>query len=165
MHDQFMRLDNEIVFKYSSILYHRFLYYQAHKFPITLQKLDTRGNPRYVVFWTSLIHLNDSQYSYTDFIDLFVYPVATMLLGSPPPRISVDIKRILQLSKQYRVGDWYLYQNTEIRIYGCELAPDTVPRYLLQGLVSIQNYSIPLRHGSYLRNNRRKSILISFYIK
>jgi len=29
MYDQFMRMDNERVFKYSSILYHLFLYYQA----------------------------------------------------------------------------------------------------------------------------------------
>ena len=123
MQDQFMRLDNERVLKYS-VLYHFFLYYQAGRFPITLQKLDTRGNPRSAIFWTSLVHLYDSQYSYTDFIDIFLYPVTTMLLGSPPPRISADIRRVLQLSKQYRVEDWYLYQNhTEIRIYGCELAP------------------------------------------
>ena len=50
VHDQFMRMDNERVFKYSSVLYHLFLYYQDDKLPITLQKLDTRGNPRSVVF-------------------------------------------------------------------------------------------------------------------
>lgn len=105
MHDQFMRMDNERVFKYSSILYHLFLYYKADKFTFTLQKLDTRGNPRLVVLWTSLIHIYDSSYSYTDFIDLFVHLVATMLLGSPPPKISANIRRVLQLSKQYRVGD------------------------------------------------------------
>ena len=133
-----MRLDNERVFKYSSILYHLFLYYQADKFPITLQNLDTRGNPISVVFWTSLIHLNDSQYYYIDFIDLFVHPVATMMLGSPPPRISAYMRRVLQLSKQYRVGDWYLYQNhTEIRIYGCDLAPYKLPRYLPMRLFAL----------------------------
>lgn len=36
LHDQFMRMDNERVFKHYSILYHLFLYYQANKFPITL---------------------------------------------------------------------------------------------------------------------------------
>lgn len=36
MHDQFMRVDNERVFKYSSVLYHLFLYCQADKFPFTL---------------------------------------------------------------------------------------------------------------------------------
>ena len=60
MLDQFMRLDNERVFKNSSVLYHLFLYYQADRFPITLQKLDTRCNPRLVIFWTSLIHSFDS---------------------------------------------------------------------------------------------------------
>ena len=122
MHDQFMRLENERVFKYSSVLYHLFLYYQADRFPTALQKLDTKGNPRSVIFWTYLIHQFNSPYSCTNFIDLFVYPVTTMLLGNPPPKISVDIKRVLQLSNQYKVGDWYLYQNhIEIRIYGCEL--------------------------------------------
>lgn len=50
MHDQFMRLENERVFKYSSVLYHLFLYYQDDRFPISLQKLDTKGNPRSMIF-------------------------------------------------------------------------------------------------------------------
>lgn len=33
MHDQFMILENERVFKYSSVLYHLFLYYQTDRFP------------------------------------------------------------------------------------------------------------------------------------
>jgi len=70
MHDQFMRMENERVFKYSSILYHLFLYYQVDKFPFTLQKLDTKGNPRSVVFWTPLIHQFDSPYTYIDLINL-----------------------------------------------------------------------------------------------
>ena len=36
MHEQFLRMSNERVFKYSSILYHMFLYYQPDKFPFTL---------------------------------------------------------------------------------------------------------------------------------
>lgn len=72
MHHQFMRFEIERVFKYSSVLYHLFLYYQANRFPISLQKLDTRWNPISVIFWTSLIHQFDSQYSYTDFVDPFV---------------------------------------------------------------------------------------------
>jgi len=88
-----------------------------------------------------LIHKYESPYSYTDFIDLFVHPVVTMVLGSPHPRISSHIRRILQLSKQYKVGDWYLYQNNiEIRIYGCELGPYKLPRYLPMRLFSLENY-------------------------
>jgi hypothetical protein len=47
-----------------------------------------------------------------------------MLSGRPEPRINEEIQRILHLSDLAKTGDWYLYQNhTEIRVYGCELAP------------------------------------------
>lgn len=49
MHEQFLRISNERVYKYSSVLYHLFLYYQADKFPFTLQKLDTKDHPRLVI--------------------------------------------------------------------------------------------------------------------
>lgn len=141
MHDPFMRFENEKSLRYSSVLYHLFLYYQADRFPIGLKKLDTRGNPRSVIFLTSLIHQSNSQYSYKDFIDFFVYPMTTILLGSSPPRISAYIRRVLQLLKQYKVGDWYLYQNhTEITIYGCRLAPYKLPKYLPMRLFSLQYY-------------------------
>lgn len=141
MHEQILRMSNERVFKYFLVLYHLFLYYQADKFPFTLQKLDTKGHPRSVIFWTSLIHKYDSPYPYTNFIDFFIHPVVTMLLGSPPPRNNLDIRRILQLSKQLKVGDWYLYQNhTEIRIYWCELAPYKLPRYLPMRLFALEYY-------------------------
>lgn len=39
MPDHFLRMSNERVFKYSSILRHLFLYYKADKFPFTLQSL------------------------------------------------------------------------------------------------------------------------------
>jgi len=95
MHEQFLRMSNERVFKFSLVLYQLFLYYHADKFPFNLQNLDTKGHPRSVIFWTPLIHKHDSPYPYTDFIDLFVYLVVAMLLESPPPRISSDIRRIL----------------------------------------------------------------------
>jgi len=66
--DQFMRLENERVFKYSSVLYNIFLYYQSDKFPFSVQKLDTGGNPKSVVFWTSIFHYSVSS-PYTDFSD------------------------------------------------------------------------------------------------
>jgi len=80
MHEQFLRMSNERAFKYSSVLYHLFLYYQADKFPFTLQKLDTKGHPRIIIFWTPLIHKYESTYPYIDFIDLFVHPVMEVLL-------------------------------------------------------------------------------------
>lgn len=69
-----------------------FLYYQPDKFPFTLQKLETKGQPRSITFWIPFVHQSKSPYSYFDFIDLFVHPVMEMLIGSPPPRINLEIK-------------------------------------------------------------------------
>ena len=100
-------MSNERVFKYSFVSYHLFLYYQSDRFPFTLQKLDTKGQPRSISFWTPLFHKFGSPYTYLDFIDSFVHPVMTIMIGNPPPRISLETKRVLQISKKTKVGDWY----------------------------------------------------------
>lgn len=110
MHENFLRMNNQRIFKYS-VLYHMFLYYQSKKFQFILQNLNTKGHPRSVIFWIPLIQQYQSPYSYSDFIDLFVHPVMEMLTRIPPPRINPEIKRVLQLCKQTKVGGWYLYQS------------------------------------------------------
>jgi hypothetical protein len=65
-----------------------------------------------------------TEFNFKQFIDQFYHPVVSMLSGRQEPRINEEIQRILHLSDLAKTGDWYLYQNhTEIRIYGCELAP------------------------------------------
>lgn len=128
MHEQFTRLPTERVFKYSFVLFHMFLYYQSDKFPISIQKLDTKGKERSIVYWTPLIQKYSTAFTYKDFIDSFVHPVMNMLTSSPQPKISQEIKRVLQLAKNSKVGDYYPYQNhIEIRVYGCHLAPYKLP--------------------------------------
>lgn len=97
MHDQFMRLENKRVLKYFIIMYHLFLYYQIDKFPFSVHNTDTKGDPRSVIFWIPIFHSYSpsSPYSYRDFIDQFVHPINTMLIGNSPARINDDIKRIL----------------------------------------------------------------------
>ena len=60
---------------------------------------------------------------------------------APPPRISYKMQKILQLSKSYKLGNWYLYQDhTVIRIYGCELCPYRLPRYVPMRLFALEYY-------------------------
>jgi len=99
IHTQFMNLEREGVFKYTSFIYHLLLYYHLDSFPFLIRKLDSKGNRRFVIFWSSIFHNYDSPYTYSEFIDLFVHPASTLLIGAPPPRISGDMKKILQLSK------------------------------------------------------------------
>ena len=142
IHEQLMNLERERVFRYTSYIYHLFLFYQPDGFPIPLKKLDAQGKPRSVVFWSSIFHhVSYSPYTYCEFIDLFIHPAMTLLFGVPPPRLTDEMQRILHLSKTYNIGDWYFYQHhTVIRIYGCELAPYRLPRYVPMRLFSLEYF-------------------------
>jgi len=118
------------------------MYYQSESFQCPIKKLDSKGERRSVVLWSSVFHqVQHSPYSYCEFIDQFVYPVSCLLMKAPPPRISYEMQKILQLSKSYKLGDWYLYQDhTVIRIYGCELCPYRLPRYVPMRLFALEYY-------------------------
>ena len=142
IHNQFLNLDREGVFKYTSYIYHLFLYYQTDSFHFPIRKLDSKGERRYVIFWTSVFQeVHNSPYTYCEFIDLFIHPVTSLLMRTPPPRLSGDMQKILQLSKSYKIGDWYFYQNhTEIRICRCELCPYKLPKYVPMRLFALEYF-------------------------
>jgi hypothetical protein len=131
IHDQLFKFPTEGMFWYSSVLAYMFMFYQADKFLFPMQKLDQDGKPQPVTSWTSLLRRNSTEFSFKQFIEQFYHPVVSMLSGRQEQRINEEIQRILHLSDLAKMGDWYLYQNhTEIRIYGCELAPYKLPKYL-----------------------------------
>ncbi len=139
MHEHLTRLPTKRVFKYSSVLFHMFLYYQIDKFPLKIEKLDTKGKEILVIFWTSLVHKFSTSYKY--FRDSFAYPVMNMLTTKTRLRINPKIKRVLHLAKNSKVGDQYLYQNhTEIGIYGCDLSPYKLPKCLLMRIFSLEYF-------------------------
>lgn len=139
IHHQLIKLPNEIVFQYSFVFFHMFLYFQSDKFPVNIQMLDTKGHPGSVIFWTPLIQKHSIVFSYKELIDSFVHLVVNMLSSSSQPKISDEIKRVLQLSKNCRIGYWYLYQDhTQIRIYGCHLTPYKLPKYLPMRIFALE---------------------------
>ena len=82
---------------------------------------------------------NSTDFSFKESIDQFYHPVVSMLGGRPEPRINDEVQRILHLSDQTKTGDWYLYQDyTEIRVYGCELAPYKLPKYFSVRIFSLE---------------------------
>lgn len=142
IHEKFMNLGRERVFKYTSYIYHLILYYQPDRIPIFLKKLDAKEKRRSVIFWTPVFHhIFHSPYNYFEFIDLFIHPALSLLLSSPPPRLTDEMQNILQLSKSYSIGDWYFYKDhTVIRIYGCELAPYKLPKYVPMRLFALEYF-------------------------
>jgi hypothetical protein len=139
IHEQFVNFTTEGMFRYSSILAYLFVFFQADKFSFSMQKMDGDGRPQAVTAWTSLLRHNSTEFSFKQFIDQFYHPVVSMLSGRPEPRINDEVQRILHLSDHTKTGDWYLYQNhTEIRVYGCELAPYKLPKYLPVRIFSLE---------------------------
>jgi len=162
IHGQFMNLEREGVFKYTSFIYHLLLYYHPDIFIFPIRKLDAKGERRSVIFWTSIFHrIADTPYTYYEFIDLFIHPTSTLLIGAPPPRLSGDIRKILQLSKNYRIGDRYFYQNhIEIKIYGCELCPYKLPNYVPIRLFSLEYFRQLINSDlTHLYNAKKKAQL------
>jgi len=142
IHEQFMNLERERVFKYTAYIYHLLIFNQPDSFPLSLKKLDAQGNRRSVLFWSSVFHhVFSSPYSYCEFIDLFTYPAMSLLLSSPTPRLTDEMQKILQLSKIYSIRDWYFYQDhTVIIIYGCELAPYRLPKFVPMRLFALEYF-------------------------
>ena len=79
------------------------------------------------------------EFSSSDFFSQFLYVANCLLNSDAVPRIAAEIKIILHLSEELKVGDWYLYHNfTEIRIYGCELQPYKFPIFLPMRIFSLE---------------------------
>ena len=86
-----------------------------------------------------MLFRSSSEYSYKGFNDLFIKPAMSLLNKAEPPRINEDIKIILQLSKNCKVGDCYLYENhTEIKVYGALLAPYKIPKFLTTRIFALE---------------------------
>jgi len=126
IHEQLMDLARERVFRYTSYIYHLILYYQHEKFHFPMRRVDAQGNPRSVAYWSSAFHCSPySPYTYCEFIDLFIHPAMSLLLSLPPPRLTDEMQRILQLSKVYSIGDWYFTKTTQLSGYTGVSCPHT----------------------------------------
>jgi hypothetical protein len=131
IHEQFVNFDTEGMFRYSSMLAYLFIFFQVDKFGFSMQKMDGDGRPQVVTTWTSLLKHNSTKFIFKEFIDQFYHPMVSILGGRPEPQINDEVQRILHLSDNTKTRDWYLYKDhTEIRVYGCELAPYKLPKYL-----------------------------------
>ena len=62
-----------------------------------------------------------------------------MIFETTLPRISHEIKYLLQLSPDTRTGDWYIFENhTMIRVYGFEEELYLLPTFLTPIIYSLE---------------------------
>jgi hypothetical protein len=115
------------------------MFFQADKFPFLMQKMDKDGKPQAITLWTSLLRRNFTKFNFKQVIELLYHLVVSMLSGRLESRRSKEIQRVLHLLDLTKTGDWFLYQNhTEIRVYGCELAPYKLPKYVPVQIFSLE---------------------------
>ena len=73
------------------------------------------------------------------FVELFLHPTLSLLNNTTEPRISEEIRKMLQLSDQARTRDWYLYQNyIELIVYGCEFPPCKLQKFLPMRIFALE---------------------------
>ena len=101
--------------------------------------MDPKGSVLSIVFWSSILIKWNREYSFADFNDLFLVPAMNLLNKEQIPRINEETKRILQLSKSCKTGDWYLYKSyIEIGVYGALLAPYKLPRFVTTKILALE---------------------------
>ena len=65
-----------------------------------MSKLNEEGEPQSVIFWTTLVMKDKKDFTYKAIVEMFVHPAMSLLSGTAKPRISEDIKRIMELTEQ-----------------------------------------------------------------
>jgi hypothetical protein len=100
---------------------------------------DDIGNPTSVIHWTSMIKKKSLNVEFSQYVDQFMSKSYQIIYNEVPPRIFPQCKKLLQLSPDKRVGDWYIFEHhTEIRIYGCQLCPFLLPVFLTPRIFSLE---------------------------
>jgi hypothetical protein len=74
LHEELSNFPTEGMFQYSSILAYMFMFYQTNKFSFLMHKMNQDEKPQAVTLWTSLLRRNSTEFSFKQFIELFLSP-------------------------------------------------------------------------------------------
>ena len=136
IHIQLMEFHNTHYFTYQSHLAHLFMYSQSLRFQhLQLQIDDGMGNPNSVIHsfihYTSIIINKVHDPQFYEFANMFISQVYEIIYFQSPPRIFLEIHRMLQLRQDKRTCDQFLSENhIVIKVYGSELQPYLIPKFL-----------------------------------
>jgi hypothetical protein len=140
IHYQLLEFESLRSFRYQYYLVHLFLFFKSTHFASAILRVnDEIGSLLLVIHWTSLIKKKRRNVGFLECIDLFMSNSYKVIYSEPPPKIFLECKKLLRLSPDKRVGDWYIFDNyTKIRVYGCELRPFLLPIFLTPKMFSLQ---------------------------
>lgn len=92
-----------------------------------------------MVFWNDVVRSNENNEGVFYFSTSFLSIAYSIINNSPSPCILPKAQSFLQLSKEVKVGDWFLFEDyEEIRYYGDEGAPYRLPTFVPTRLFSLE---------------------------
>jgi len=88
---------------------------------LELRMVNELHVPLPVIEWLPLVKRPPTNKGFLSYINAFIQLVHYIIHNDVLPRSIPDIKQILQLSPDTKVGDWFLFQEYKvIRVYGFE---------------------------------------------
>jgi hypothetical protein len=95
-----------------------------HFMHLGLKVEDDIGNPTSIIHWTYMIKKKSLNVGFSQYVDRFMSKAYQIIYNEVPPKIFLECKKLIQLSQDKKVGEWYIFEHhTKIIIYGCQLCP------------------------------------------
>jgi len=67
--------------------------------------MDDQGSAQSVIHWTPLVRKNSTDFTFTDYVDQFLYTIIFLLHSDLEPKIGADVQKKLHRSDQVKTGD------------------------------------------------------------
>ena len=127
-------------FIFHSLITYLFLYTHVERFMnVRLNIMDTHKNKQSMVFWTYVVRITTKNEGLMYYTTSFLSIAYSIINRSPSPFILPKAQCFLQLSKDVKVGDWFLFDDyADIGLYGEEVALYRLPIFVPMRLFSIE---------------------------
>lgn len=128
------------LFRYPFVLVYMLLYVHVDKFGnMGLNTWDSKNEIKSMIEWTSIVRKKENKEGFPYYLSSFMTTVYTIFNNQQPLRILPKAKELLPLSKETKVGNWYIFKvYTKIRFYGAEVPPYHLPIFFPMTIFSLE---------------------------
>ena len=109
----------------------------------------------------------NSTISFFTFVGSVMPALHKLIFGSFMPRISEDLKLLLQNPVE-TVGDWFCFENyTVIRVYGFEGEPFRLPRFISRRLFALEflRQRLVAENDNFIKHKKASSMKLLFTLE
>jgi len=89
-------------------------YYFTHFEHLGLNNIDQQDKPILVLDWKKNVRDQGQKNGLKIFVDQFMYTIYKFVRNECTPTLFIECEKLLQLSLDYRVGYWYIFEECTI---------------------------------------------------